>query len=123
VQEADETPRIAFEAVREVQLGVLTTQQHNAPIASVCKRGSKWLYNALANARPEALLLCCAVLCCAVLCCAVLCCAVLCCAVLCCAVLCCAVVGGCRKVLFPWTDERLGNCRWVDQCNNTLRCK
>jgi hypothetical protein len=71
---------------------VLTTQQHNAPIASVCKRGSKWLYNALANARPEALLLCCAVLCCAVLCCAVLCCAVLCCAVLCCAVLCCAVL-------------------------------
>lgn len=28
-----------------------------------------------------------------------------------------------RKVLFPWTDERLGNCRFLDSCNNTLKCK
>lgn len=28
-----------------------------------------------------------------------------------------------RKVLFPWTDERLGNCRYLDTCNNTLKCK
>jgi hypothetical protein len=30
---------------------------------------------------------------------------------------------GCRKVLFPWTDERLGNCNYLDTCNNTLKCK
>lgn len=29
----------------------------------------------------------------------------------------------CRRVLFPWTDERLGNCRFLDSCNNTLKCK
>lgn len=29
----------------------------------------------------------------------------------------------CRKVLYPWTDERLGNCNYLDTCNNVLKCK
>jgi predicted phosphatase len=29
----------------------------------------------------------------------------------------------CRKLLYPWTDESLGNCNFLESCKDVAKCR